>query len=79
MKCYTVQLRDNITHLPIVGQMISADSGSIQRRALAERLCKKHSDPSRCYVVEFEKQHDSPCEEGTLIKQYKLASEANPV
>jgi len=65
---YIVELRCINTKAPIAIQMISKDAGSMQRRALAERLCDKYSDPRDCYVIEYEMSEESR----DVINKYQL-------
>lgn len=72
MNAYSVELRSVETKRVIASQQISADAGSVQRRNLAERLCRRYSDPRDCYVVEYEHDTASPVAEKSVINKYSL-------
>ena len=60
-----IQIRDiNDGARIIAGQQISDDAGRNQRRALAERMTERYSDPRDSYVVEIHSDKS--------IKKYQL-------
>ena len=63
---YSVRIIDSHSKSMIASQQISGDAGQLQRRQLADRLVKKHSDPRDCYVVETD------LTDGAVVDTYEL-------